>query len=67
LTGYRVNSFSEVYAACNYDRNCTTINFFAKESQAEGSLALAKLSQQLADVNGDWEPDWGEGNPSLQI
>ena len=61
LTGYCINSFSEVYAAYNYDRNCTTINTFATESQAEGSLALAKLSQQLADFNGEWESQWGEG------
>ena len=61
LTGYCVNSFSGVYAPYNYDRNCTTINTFATESQAKGSLALAMLSQQLADVNQGWEPDWGLG------
>ena len=61
LTGCCINSFSEVYAAYNYDRNCTTINTFATESQAEGSLALAMLSQQLADFNQGWEPDWGLG------
>jgi hypothetical protein len=55
----------EVYAAYNYDRNCTTINTFATESQAEGSLALAMLSQQLADFNGEWEPQWGEGTVDL--
>jgi hypothetical protein len=62
LTGYCVNSFSWVYAPYNYDRNCTTMNTFATESQAKGSLALSMLSQQLADVNGDWEPDWGKDN-----
>jgi hypothetical protein len=61
LTGYCVNSFSGVYAPYNYDRNCTTINTFATESQAKGSIALAMLSQQLADFNGEWEPQWGEG------
>jgi hypothetical protein len=24
-------------------------------------IAMAMLSQQLADFNGEWEPKWGEG------
>jgi hypothetical protein len=61
LSGYRVSSASDVYSVDNYDRNDTTMNIFATEAQAIGSRALAKLSQQLADFNGDWEPEWGEG------
>jgi hypothetical protein len=40
------------------------MNIFATEAQAIGSRALAKLSQQLADFNGEWEPKWGEGTGS---
>jgi hypothetical protein len=34
---------------------------FATESQAEGMIAMAMLSQQLADFNGEWEPKWEQG------
>jgi hypothetical protein len=61
LTGYCINSFSEVYAVYDCPRRSSNRNIFAKESQARGSRVLAMLSQQLADFNGGWEPDWGEG------
>jgi hypothetical protein len=31
---------------------------FAKEVQAKGRYALARLSQQMQMLNGDWEPEW---------
>jgi hypothetical protein len=46
--------------ADSHPRDRSNRNIFAKESQTEGMIAMAMLSQQLADVNGDWEPDWGE-------
>jgi hypothetical protein len=33
-------------------------NVFCTSEQAVGSRALAMLSQQLADVNGGWNPKW---------
>jgi hypothetical protein len=60
LTGYRVSNASDVYSVDNYDRNDTAMNIFATEAQAIGSRALSKLSQQLADFNEGWVPDWGE-------
>jgi len=33
-------------------------NVFKKKTQAEGVLAMAQLSQLMADVNGEWTPDW---------
>jgi hypothetical protein len=40
---------------------------FPTISQAVGSLNLARLSQQLADFNGDWKPDWGNGRAKYCI
>ena len=34
---------------------------FRTESQAKASVAIAKLTQLKAHVNGNWEPDWGDG------
>ena len=58
LNGYYIDVASGVYTAGNCPRQGANKNIFAKESQARGALALAVLSQQLADVNQGWEPDW---------
>ena len=60
VRGYCVSRISDVYNVENSLRNDLSRNIFAKESQAKGMIAMAMLSQQLADVNGDWEPGWGE-------
>jgi hypothetical protein len=57
-------SRSKVVGCVPFPRAEKHSNIFHKKSQAVGSLALAKLTQQLADVNGDWEPDWGDENES---
>jgi hypothetical protein len=61
LSGYCVDRVSEVYAIGDCPRFDLNRKTFATESQAKGMIAMAMLSQQLADVNGDWEPEWGEG------
>jgi hypothetical protein len=33
-------------------------HIFLKESQAIGSISLAVLTQQLADFNEGWYPEW---------
>ena len=35
---------------------------FVKKTQTEGVIAMAQLSQFMKDVNGDWMPDWKNGN-----
>jgi hypothetical protein len=39
-------------------RDNTSRNIFATKKQAEASLALAMLTQQVKDANGDWKPNW---------
>jgi hypothetical protein len=62
VVGYYINKDSKVVNTCAVPRLEKHSNIFRKESQAIGSLALAKLTHQLADVNGDWEPDWTDVN-----
>ena len=64
ISGYYVNKDSKVVGCVPFPRAEKHSNIFHKKSQAVGSLALARLTQQLADVNGDWEPDWTDGNES---
>jgi hypothetical protein len=45
-------------------RKTSNRNTFKTASQAVGSINLAVLTQQLADVNGDWKPDWDNGEES---
>jgi hypothetical protein len=46
-----------ISAADSHPRDKSNRNIFAKESQAKGMVAMAMLSQQLADVNQGWEPN----------
>ena len=58
ISGYYVNKDSKVVGCVPFPRAEKHSNIFYKKSQAEGSLFLARLSQQLADFNKDWEPEW---------
>ena len=60
LKGYSIGDFSKISSVYDCPRRSSNRNIFAKESQARGSRVLAMLSQQLADFNGGWEPDWEE-------
>lgn len=40
---------------------------FAKNTQAEGVLAMAQLSQLMKHINGGWEPDWSSHEPKNTI
>jgi hypothetical protein len=51
-----VGGDSGVYVADSHPRDRSNRNIFATESQTEGMIAMAMLSQQLADFNGEWEP-----------
>jgi hypothetical protein len=52
-----VDGVSDVCVADSHPRDKSNRNIFAKESQAEGMIAMAMLSQQLADFNEEWEPN----------
>jgi hypothetical protein len=58
ISGYYVNNMSEVVGFVPFPRAEKHGNIFHKKAQAVGSLFLAKLSQQLADFNKDWAPEW---------
>ena len=60
LNGYYVNDDSTITAAVHFIRREGNRNIFATVAQAESSIALAMLSQQVVDCNGDWTPDWKE-------
>ncbi|CAC9645337.1 hypothetical protein [uncultured Gammaproteobacteria bacterium] len=58
LDGYRLDKGCCPLFVKNYGRDNTSRNIFATKKQAEASLALAMLTQQVKDANGDWEPNW---------
>jgi hypothetical protein len=60
VAGYYINDDSNIVAAVHGIRRKGNRNIFATVAQAEASIALAMLSQQVADCNGDWTPDWEE-------
>ena len=58
VNGFFVTHKSKVIAQRCRPRTEADRKVFHKKSQAIASLALAMLSQQLADFNEGWEPDW---------
>jgi viroplasmin and RNaseH domain-containing protein len=59
IKGYFVGLFSRIQ---QYDtarqRSKDDRHIFFKESQAIGSISLSVLTQQLADFNEGWVPEW---------
>jgi hypothetical protein len=62
ISGYYINKNSKIVDTVYSQRAEKHGNIFHTESQAKGMISVAKLSQQLADFNGDWKPDWGNKN-----
>jgi hypothetical protein len=62
ISGYYINKNSKIVDTVFSQRSEKHGNIFHTESQAKGMISMAKLSQQLADFNGDWKPDWGNKN-----
>ncbi len=58
LDGYRLNEGCCPLFVKKHGRDNTSRNIFATKKQAEASLALAMLTQQVKNANGDWEPNW---------
>jgi hypothetical protein len=67
LNGYWVDDESYIVAAVNGIRRDGNRNIFATVAQAKSSIALAMLSQQVADCNGDWTPDWKENTTKCRL
>lgn len=68
VSGYYISEEGYIGNAYNWKtekRFAKTI--FANETQAEGVLAMAQLSQLMKDINGDWKPDWNSDNPKYII
>ena len=62
IEGWYVDSLSKLGRSHLIDATFKNKNIFAKKTQAEGVLAMAQLSQLMKDVNGDWSPDWCDGD-----
>ena len=62
VTGYFVDDDCRL----EYMDEVLTIDYhrgtWATEEQAEASIAMAMLSQLMKQANGDWTPDWTDGN-----
>ncbi len=58
LDGYRIDSVCCPSFVESLGRDNTSRNIFATRKQAEASIALAMLTQQVKDANGDWKPNW---------
>jgi hypothetical protein len=58
ISGYYVDSYSNVECLIRVDSNCPNLNIFATTEQAKACLALAQLSQLMAVYNDGWVPDW---------
>jgi hypothetical protein len=56
------NKDSKIVGCVPFPRTERHGNIFHKKSQAEAMVAVAKLTQQLADFNDGWEPEWGRNN-----
>ena len=70
ISGYGLNLYNEIKKSQSsfIPKDARTHenafkSIFKKYNQAASSLAYAQLSQLMADpeYNGDWEPDWNDG------
>jgi hypothetical protein len=58
ISGYITDGRGDTQRCDDYPLFQDNAGIFAKEVQAKGRYALARLSQQMQMLNGDWEPDW---------
>lgn len=66
ISGWCTDGYSKVLRAINNDTTQDHKNVFKTKEQAEASIALAMLSQLMAQerYNGNWKPDWGNSEES---
>jgi len=57
----------EINAATPCDNRDLSKQVFRTEEQVESALAFAQLSQLVAEMNGDWQPDWTDLNSKYVI
>lgn len=60
VKGYYVKSYADIHKCENTKPNKENKNVFKTEKQVKSALAFAQLSQLVAEMNGDWTPDWGK-------
>ena len=58
ISGYIADEKGVALKCDDYPLCDSNEGIFATEEQAKGRYALARLSQQMQMLNGDWEPDW---------
>ena len=60
VKGYYVKSYADIHKCENTKPSKENKNVFKTEKQVKSALAFAQLSQLVAEMNGDWTPDWGK-------
>lgn len=59
VRGFWIGARSGIEEVILRSTKINNLNIFKTEKQAKKSLAMAQLSQLMADANGDWVADWG--------
>lgn len=62
IKGYFISAYSKCSEIPKADTLHENRNIFHTESQAKSALAYAQLSQLVAKMNGNWQPDFKDGN-----
>ncbi len=59
VNGFYPNRWLTTIEEAHSTSRCEEAKYvFKTEEQAKAAMALAMLTQQLADVNGEWTPNW---------
>lgn len=67
IDGFLVDRYSTIMLASGFDTMPTVKNTFKTKPQAKASIAIAQLTQLLADFNGDWVADWSSNEYKTAI
>jgi len=67
ISGFWVNEFSIIYPEINHPTKQKHRNIFPSKEEAEASLALTQLLQLRNHVNGNWKPNWEDGEIKFMI
>ena len=62
ISGCIINNNSSISANMIFNASVYNYNVFRTTTEAESSIAKAKLSQLMAVYRGDWVPDFSDGN-----
>ena len=67
IRGWQLDMYGNMGSIYRKDRTEISWGVFTTKELAQAVTSLAKLSQQMLDVNRDWEPDWDDGTPKYCI